>query len=114
MPVAVLVARLFAGPSGPASVTWPLVLTGLALAVLHPVIRFSLEILALRRLSTTAVGTLMSLEPALALVIGAVALGQLPGAGPAAGVVRVVLAGIGATRTNSRAPAPGEGPRPGA
>lgn len=113
MPVAALVATLFAGPSGLGSVTWPLVLTGLALAVLHPVIPFSLEFLALRRLSTTAFGTLMSLEPAIALVIGAVALGQLPGAGPAAGVVCVVLAGIGATRTGSREPAPGEGPRPG-
>ncbi|MGW2403727.1 EamA family transporter [Streptomyces sp. NPDC001739] len=113
MPVAALVATLFAGPSALASVTWPLVLTGLALAVLHPVIPFSLEFLALRRLSTTAFGTLMSLEPAIALVIGAVTLGQLPGVGPAAGVVCVVLAGIGATRTGSRAPASAEGPRPG-
>ncbi|MFD8542324.1 DMT family transporter [Streptomyces sp. NPDC059649] len=113
MPVAAVVATLFAGPSGLASVTWPLVFTGLALAVLHPVIPFSLEFLALRRLSTTAFGTLMSLEPAIALVIGAVALGQLPGAGPAAGVVCVVLAGIGATRTGSREPAPRESPRPG-
>lgn len=102
MPVAALVATFVAGPSQLGEVTWPLLLTGLALAVLHPVLPFSLEFLALRRLTTTAFGTLMSLEPAIALVIGLIALGQVPGAGPAAGVAFVVVAGIGAIRSGAR------------
>ncbi|WP_308283678.1 EamA family transporter, partial [Pseudonocardia oceani] len=41
-----------------------LLLVGLGLAVLLPVVPFSLEMLALRRLTTAAFGTLMALEPA--------------------------------------------------
>ena len=44
--------------------------------MLLPVVPFSLEMLALRRLTTAAFGTLMSLEPAIALVIGLVVLHQ--------------------------------------
>ena len=39
---------------------------------------FALELLALRRLTTGAFGTLMALEPAFALVIGFLALSQVP------------------------------------
>ena len=66
--------------------TWQLVLVGVGLAVLLPVVPFSLEMLALRRLTTAAFGTLMSLEPAIALVIGLVVLHQVPG--PLAGARR--------------------------
>ncbi|MGW8379337.1 EamA family transporter [Streptomyces sp. ODS28] len=97
MPVAALVATFAAGPAEIGNLTWPLLLTGAALAALHPVLPFSLEFLALRRLSTHAFGILMSLEPAIALLIGLLTLGQVPGAAPAAGVACVVFAGIGAT-----------------
>jgi inner membrane transporter RhtA len=80
-----------------------LVAFGLGLAVLLPVVPFSLEMLALRRLTTSAFGTLMSLEPAIALLIGLVALHQVPGAAAAAGVAFVVVAGIGAERGDARA-----------
>ena len=80
-------------------------LVGLGLALLLPVIPFSLELLALRRLTTAAFGTLMSLEPAIALVIGLVVLGQVPGLGAVAGIVLVVIAGVGAERTGARGPA---------
>jgi inner membrane transporter RhtA len=89
-----------------AGVTWPLLLIMLALALLHPVLPFSLELLALRRLTTTAFGTLMSLEPAIALLAGLLLLGQIPGIAPGFGVVLVVIAGIGATRGGARASAP--------
>jgi inner membrane transporter RhtA len=69
---------------------------------LIPVIPFSLELLALRRLNTAAFGTLMSLEPAIALTIGLVVLGQVPAPTSAAGVILVVAAGIGAERTGAR------------
>src|SRR5690349_10372138 len=69
MPVAGVVAVLVARPD-PAVVLAPhMLLAGIGLAVLLPVIPFSLEMLALRRLTTTAFGTLMSLEPAVALAV---------------------------------------------
>jgi inner membrane transporter RhtA len=102
MPVAGLVASLVAGPSVLTGLTWPVVLTGLGLAILLPVVPFMLEMLALRRLTTAAFGTLMSLEPALALLIGLLLLGQVPGWAPIAGVAFVVAAGIGAERTGAR------------
>ncbi|MEU7905521.1 EamA family transporter [Actinoplanes sp. NPDC049118] len=109
MPVAGLVATLVVGPSVLAGITWQMLLVGVGLAVLLPVVPFILELLALRRLTTAAFGTLMSLEPAFALVIGLLLLGQVPGWAPVAGVAFVVAAGIGAERTGAReqaAPAP--------
>jgi inner membrane transporter RhtA len=106
MPVAALVATLVAGPSVLPQMTWQLLFIGIGLAVLLPVVPFVLEMLALRRLTTAAFGTLMSLEPALALVIGLVLLGQVPGWAPLAGIAFVVAAGIGAERTGARHTAP--------
>ena len=71
-------------------------------------IPFTLELLALRRLTTSAFGTLMSLEPAIALTIGLLLLHQVPGLGPVLGVGFVVAAGVGAERTGARAPAPAQ------
>jgi len=110
MPVAGIAATLIAGPATIPSLTWELVLVGLGLALLVPVIPFALEMLALRRLSTAAFGTLMSLEPAIALVVGLVVLHQVPGALPVVGLVCVVVAGVGAERSGARhqPPAPVE------
>jgi inner membrane transporter RhtA len=102
MPVAGIAATLIAGPATIPSLTWELVLVGLGLALLVPVIPFALEMLALRRLSTAAFGTLMSLEPAIALVVGLVVLHQVPGALPVVGLVCVVVAGVGAERSGAR------------
>lgn len=102
LPVAGVVATVVAGPATIPSLSWPLVLAGLGLAILLPVVPFSLEMLALRRLTTSAFGTLMSLEPAFALVIGLLVLHQLPGVWPVLGVGFVVAAGIGAERTGAR------------
>ena len=113
MPVAGVIAVLAAGRAELGSVTWPLLLIMLALALLHPVLPFSLELLALRRLTATAFGTLMSLEPAIALLAGLLLLGQLPGIASGFGVLLVVMAGIGATRAGARAPAPPDDRDPG-
>lgn len=102
MPVAGLVASLAVGPSVIGRVTPDLVLIGLGLAVLLPVVPFTLELLALRRLTTAAFGTLMSLEPAFALLVGLVILGQVPGLLAVLGIGFVVAAGIGAERTGAR------------
>lgn len=68
--------------------------------------RDRLVYLSLRRLTAKAFGTLMSLEPAIALLAGLLLLGQIPAMASAAGVIFVVIAGIGAVRTGARAPAP--------
>jgi inner membrane transporter RhtA len=106
IPVAGIVALLAAGSPGLHAVTWPLLAAMLALAALHPVLPFSLEFLALRRLTASAFGTLMSLEPAFALLAGLLVLGQVPSAAAAVGILFVVIAGIGATRTGARTPQP--------
>ncbi len=102
MPVAGLFATAVAGPSTVGLLTPQLLLAGLGLAVLVPVVPFALEMLALRRLTTAAFGTLMSLEPAIALAVGLVVLHQVPAAWQAAGVALVVAAGVGAERTGAR------------
>ena len=79
MPVAGLVSLAVAGPSLAGDLTPGLLLTGLGLAILLPVVPFALEMLSLQRLTAAAFGTLMSLEPAFAVLIGLVALGQVPG-----------------------------------
>lgn len=109
MPVAGVLAMVVAGPGLAGHLTWPLAGIMLALAALHPVVPFSLEFLALRRLTASAFGTLMSLEPAIALLAGLVVLGQVPRPAAAAGIGLVVIAGVGATRTGAREPAPDPG-----
>ena len=102
IPVAALVATVVAGPATVGLLTPELLLIGLGLAILRPVVPFTLEFLALRRLTTAAFGTLMSLEPAIALVIGLIVLGQRPDALAVLGVACVVIAGIGAERSGGR------------
>jgi inner membrane transporter RhtA len=104
--VAMLVAALANERAGLGQATWPLLVITLALGTLNPVLPLSLEFLALRQLTTSAFSTLMSLEPAIALLAGLLLLRQIPGIAPAAGIILVVIAGIGATRGGARASAP--------
>lgn len=102
MPVAGVLTLVVAAPHDLHRVTWPLLAAMLGLAVLSAVLPFALEFLALRRLTASAFGTLMSLEPAVALLAGLLVLGQRPGLIPACGVLFVVAAGVGATRSGAR------------
>ncbi|AUZ33944.1 EamA family transporter [Arthrobacter sp. PGP41] len=102
MPVAAVATTVFVGPAVVAHLDWQLLLVGAGLALLMPVIPFSLELLALRRLKASAFGTLMSLEPAIAVVIGFVVLGQAPGLSAVLGIALVVAAGIGVTLQGAR------------
>jgi inner membrane transporter RhtA len=103
---AMVVVLLADGPSELGRVTGRALLILLGLAALHPLLTFTLEFLSLRRLTAKAFGTLMSLEPAIALLVGLVILGQVPNLASAVGIVFVVIAGIGAIRTGARAPSP--------
>jgi len=102
MPIAGVVALLVARPDPAVALAPDMLLAGIGLAVLLPMIPFALEMLALRRLTTTAFGTLMSIEPAVALIVGLVALHQTPALGPVVGIMFVVVAGAGAQRSGAR------------
>jgi inner membrane transporter RhtA len=109
MPVAGLVATLAVGPAVLPRMTPEILLIGIGLAILLPVVPFALEMLALRRLTTAAFGTLMALEPAFAMIVGLVVLHQIPGPAGIVGICFVVVAGIGAARTGARSsPVPAE------
>lgn len=114
MPVAAVVATLLVGTSLVGHLPVPLdptvLLVGLGLALLVPIVPFSFEVMALRRLTTAAFGTLMSLEPAIALAVGVLVLSQVPSAPAVAGMALVVAAGIGAERTGAREPVGGSAP----
>ncbi len=76
---------------------------GLGIAVLSSVLPYSLELLALRRLSTHIFGILLSLEPAVAALAGLLVLGQRLAPLQLVGMALVVLAsalvlGVGARK----------------
>src|SRR5262245_27821280 len=106
IPVAGLVSTIVVGPQVLPRMTPEILLIGIGLAILLPVVPFALEFLALRRLNTAAFGTLMALEPAFAMIVGAVVLHQVPGLAGVVGICLVVAAGIGAARTGARSSPP--------
>lgn len=106
MPVAGVVATIVVGPSVIGRMTPEILLIGVGLALLLPVIPFALEFMALRKLTMAAFGTLMAMEPALAMLIGLVILHQVPGPSGVAGICLVVAAGIGASRAGARTAPP--------
>ncbi len=83
-------------------------LQAVGLGILVPLLPFALEMLTLRRMTISAFGTLMALEPAIATVLGLIVLRQTPDLLQAVGVALVVVAGIGAQRVVR----PGRHPEP--
>ena len=65
---------------------------GLGIALLSSVLPYSLELLALRRLSAQVFGILLSLEPAFAALAGLLVLGQVLEGEQLLGMSLVVLA----------------------
>lgn len=104
MGVAGVFATLIVGPAVIPRITPEILLFGIGLAILLPVVPFTLELLALRRLTTASFGTLMSLEPAFAMLVGFLVLSQAPGIVGVLGICLVVAAGIGAARSGARTP----------
>jgi inner membrane transporter RhtA len=102
LPVAALVTAAVGLPQAWGNLTLQVLMVGLAAAILLPLVPWTLELYALRRLSKAAFGTLMALEPAIALVIGLVVLHQVPAAAQILGIGCVVLAGVAAERTGHR------------
>src|SRR5699024_11791417 len=80
--LSITVSSLVTAPLGaPGMITDPnLELIGftLIIALLFPMVPFLLEMVALQRMSRTSYSTFSSLEPAVALVMGMVVIGQAP------------------------------------
>jgi inner membrane transporter RhtA len=111
IPIAAVVAAIFGLPQVAAGhLTIGVLVTAAGLALLQPIAVFGLEMLALRRITTSAFGTLMALEPGVALLVGALLLSQLPTASQVVGIALVVAAGVGAARGGGREN-PSEHPR---
>ncbi len=79
---------------------------GVAVGMLSSAIPYSLELRALRRLSTTTFGVLMSLEPAVAALSGAIVLGQSISVRDALGIALVSVASLGSSLMSRAAPEP--------
>ncbi|WP_235496870.1 EamA family transporter [Leifsonia sp. Root4] len=92
--------------------TWWVLAAAAGIALITPVIAFGLEMLALRRMTHTAFGTLLSLEPAFGLLIGLLVLGQAPTLVQLLGIALVIVAGAAAQRGGARRtdPVPAETP----
>ncbi|MBA2344303.1 MAG: EamA family transporter [Rubrobacter sp.] len=75
-----------------------LLLAGLAVALLSSVVPYSLELEALRRLPARVFGVLMSLEPAVAALVGFLVLGEQLGPRALSAMALVTLAAAGASR----------------
>ena len=72
---------------------------GASVALLSSAIPYSLELEALRRLPARVFGVLMSLEPAVAALVGFVVLGEVLGERELAAILLVVAASLGASRS---------------
>lgn len=102
--IGVTVAALVIGPIGafevgPALLSPPILLTGIAVAILSTAIPYTLEMISLPRLPTATFGTLMSLEPAFGALSGLVFLGQQLSILQWLAVGAIIVASIGTTLT---------------
>lgn len=86
--------------------TWWVLPVAAGIALVTPVIAFGLEMLALRRMTQTAFGTLLSIEPAFGILIGLLVLAQQPTLMQLAGIALVIFAGAAAQRGGTRAATP--------
>ena len=93
--LALVVSTAVVTPFGLSSVerwTPEIVGLGLGIAVLSTVLPYSLELMALRHLSQSVFGILLSLEPAVAALAGLVVLDQVLDRGQVLGLFLVVIA----------------------
>lgn len=98
------------------NLVWWVLPLAVGVALITPVVSFALEMIALRRMTHTAFGTLMSLEPALGVLLGLILLAQQPALAQLIGIVLVVVAGAGAqlegARESVEVASPVHGPMP--
>nr|WP_153540722.1 EamA family transporter [Actinomadura macrotermitis] len=96
------------GTGGGALLDPELLLFGLGVGLLSSVIPYSLELEALRRMPARLFSILMSLEPAVAALIGLVLLGEVLSGRQWAAIGCVIVACVGATLGQKEPPAAAE------
>jgi inner membrane transporter RhtA len=111
--VAMAISGLLLAPSGLAAGAGEMgsanvLARGLAVGVLSSALPYALEIEALRRLPNAVFGVMMSLEPAVAALVGFIALGQGLDWVEAVAIALVVAASAGALHS-AATPAPRDG-----
>lgn len=104
VPIAAATAAITGIPQAAGHLTLGILASAAGLAILLPVLPFTCELLALRRMTPAAFGTLMALEPAIGVLLGLLVLHQEPSLTQIAGVLLVVLAGTAAQRGGLRDP----------
>lgn len=92
--VAALVALPLAFVIAPSGLSWAQLPAAASLAVLAPLIPFSFEMMALRRMDIGPFSILMSLEPALGAIFGYLLLRQVLSLQQIIGVFAVVIASV--------------------
>ena len=90
---------------GSTLVTPHILLIGAVIGLLSSLIPYSFELEALRRMPARVFGTLMSMEPAVAVFTGFIVLNQKPTLLELFAIALVVIASIGVTRTAPPLPA---------
>lgn len=102
VPIAAVTAAVVGVGQAAGQLTTQVLVWAAGLALLFPVLQYALDMLALRRMTPTAFGTLMALEPAIGLLLGLLVLAQRPSPVQVAGIALVVIAGAGAQRGGRR------------
>lgn len=97
------------GSGGSALLRPDLLAIGVLVGLLSSVIPYTFELEALRRMRAQVFGILMSLEPAAAALVGLVLLGEVLAAREWAAIGCVIVACVGATRTQPTPPEVPEG-----
>jgi inner membrane transporter RhtA len=105
VPIAAVAAAVVGIPQASGHLSLDILAAAAGLAILLPVLPFALEMLALRKMTPTAFGTLMALEPAVGVLLGLLILHQQPSPIQVVGILLVVLAGAAAQRGGRRTPA---------
>jgi inner membrane transporter RhtA len=106
---AVIMLPVGIGSGGSALLRPELLAIGVIVGLLSSVIPYTFELEALRRMRAQVFGILMSLEPAAAALVGLVLLGEVLAAREWAAIGCVIVACVGATRTQPTPPEVPEG-----
>ncbi len=105
IPTAAIITAAFGLPQVVGSgFPWWVLPALLGLAALAPVTTYGLEMLALRRMTPAAFGTLFALEPVFGMLMGLVVLGQTPTVMQVIGIAIIVFAAAMAQRGGGREP----------
>lgn len=98
VPIAAVTTAVIGIPQAAGHLSLGVIVASIGIALLFPVLPFTLEMLALRRMTHTAFGTLMAVEPAFGVLIGLIVLHQRPSVLQIGGILLVVAAGAASQR----------------